>query len=259
MIFSALRIGLQARTDVNTRTHRGRDRCGSPTRTVTRRCLDRGRCARRDRARTSRACRPRSARSRRSGSSPRSGSGVTDFGITMFPSWMCQRSTTCAGLRPWADGDALDRRVVEELRLSERAPGLGRDPVLLVEPAQLELLEMRVQLDLVDRRHDTGGVDDRARDARPGSSRRRSTGRAPPAGDRPAPPRSPRIGPYAGPASGSGTGRCSRHRASRGSARTRAPPCGGRDRRLRSFVVMNSSRRSSSLVSTASRTPASLP
>src|SRR3954453_20254056 len=23
--------------------------------------------------------------------------GVTDFGMTMLPSWMCQRSTTCAG------------------------------------------------------------------------------------------------------------------------------------------------------------------
>jgi hypothetical protein len=32
--------------------------------------------------------------------------------------------------------------------------------VLIVEAAQLELLETGVKLDLVDRRHDAGGVDD---------------------------------------------------------------------------------------------------
>ena len=88
-------------------------------------------------------------------------SGVTDFGITTLPSWMCQRRITCAGVRSWPERDPRDRLVVEQLTLTERAPGLGEDAVLGVLAPQLRLLEAGVQLDLVDRRRHAGGVDDR--------------------------------------------------------------------------------------------------
>src|SRR5207248_8649415 len=43
---------------------------------------------------------------------------------------------------------------------AERAPRFGEYSALGVESAELALLETRVQRDLVDRRHDAGGVDD---------------------------------------------------------------------------------------------------
>ena len=86
-------------------------------------------------------------------------SGVTDFGKTTLPSWMCQRSTTCpASCR--GPGDLGDRRVVEHRALGQRAPGLGHDAEVRVLAAQPLLLEARVQLDLVDRRRDARLVDD---------------------------------------------------------------------------------------------------
>ena len=45
-------------------------------------------------------------------------------------SWRCQRSTTCAGVRPCAGGDRRDRVVVEDPPAAERTPGLGQDSVL---------------------------------------------------------------------------------------------------------------------------------
>ena len=37
--------------------------------------------------------------------------GVVDFGITTLPSWRCQRSTTCAGVRPCRSRELGDRRI----------------------------------------------------------------------------------------------------------------------------------------------------
>ena len=86
--------------------------------------------------------------------------GVTDFGITTLPSCRCQRSTTWAADLPWRAAISADHGVGEQLAaLAERRPGLGEDAVLRVELAQFGLLQVRVQLDLVDRGHDTGLVD----------------------------------------------------------------------------------------------------
>ena len=57
--------------------------------------------------------------------------GVTDFGKTMLPRWMCQRSTTCAGVGRAARRSSSMHRVVERLALRDRGPRLGRDAVLL--------------------------------------------------------------------------------------------------------------------------------
>src|SRR5690625_4508483 len=59
-------------------------------------------------------------------------------------------------------GDAGDHGVVEEvgLALAERSPGLREDAVPGVRLAQLSLLEVGVQLDLVDDGHLAGGRDD---------------------------------------------------------------------------------------------------
>ena len=46
--------------------------------------------------------------------------GDTDFGNTMSPRWMCQRSTACAGDFPMCRSDIRDRRVVEDLTLGDR-------------------------------------------------------------------------------------------------------------------------------------------
>ena len=64
-------------------------------------------------------------------------SGVTDLGMIALPSWRCQRRITCAGVRPWALGELADRLVFEQVALGERAPGLGDDPMLCMELAQL--------------------------------------------------------------------------------------------------------------------------
>ena len=96
------------------------------------------------------------ARSRTARSSPRIRAGVVDFGKTMLPRWMCQRSTTWAGDVPTPLGDLGDHRVVEHVALRDRRPRLGRDAVRLAVRAHLVVGEVRVQLDLVDRRHDVG-------------------------------------------------------------------------------------------------------
>src|SRR6185437_3625861 len=57
----------------------------------------------------------------------------------------------CRGLS-MGSGDTGDRVVVQHGTLCERAPGLGCDSVLLVPGAQLALLHLRMELDLVDRR-----------------------------------------------------------------------------------------------------------
>ncbi len=77
--------------------------------------------------------------------------GVTDFGITTLPSWMCQRMIVCAGRPGVCLGDLDDHRVFQLQALSERAPRLGDDAELVVLVAQSGLLEVGVQLDLVDR------------------------------------------------------------------------------------------------------------
>ena len=69
-------------------------------------------------------------------------SGVTDFGITTLPSCRCQRITTWRGRARVALGDARDRRIVQHQPLRQRAPGLGRDPQLLVLVAQADLLQV---------------------------------------------------------------------------------------------------------------------
>src|SRR6185503_13308728 len=52
--------------------------------------------------------------------------------------------------------DVSDRVIFEHGTLCERAPGLGCDSVLLVPGAQLALLHIRMELDLVDRRTHLG-------------------------------------------------------------------------------------------------------
>jgi hypothetical protein len=79
-------------------------------------------------------------------------SGVTDLGKMMSPRWMCQRSTTWAGGFAGPAGDRLDRRVAEHLAARQRRPGLDRNLMLGAEPAYLVLGQVRVDLDLVDRR-----------------------------------------------------------------------------------------------------------
>jgi hypothetical protein len=51
-------------------------------------------------------------------------------------------------------GNFVDRRVVQDVALSQRRPGFDRDLVLGAEPAQLVLGQVGVDLDLVDRRRD---------------------------------------------------------------------------------------------------------
>ena len=80
--------------------------------------------------------------------------GVADFGITTLPSCRCQRSTTWAGVRPCRPAIAATTGSSSRLPWPERAPRLGDDAVRGVEGAQCRLLELRVQLDLVDRRDD---------------------------------------------------------------------------------------------------------
>ena len=87
-------------------------------------------------------------------------SGETERGMTTLPSCMLQRISTCAGVLPCA-GDRGDRRVVQQPADAQRAVGLGDDAVLGVRRAQLGLIEQRMQLDLVDRGHEEGQVDDR--------------------------------------------------------------------------------------------------
>ncbi|CUJ10681.1 Uncharacterised protein [Achromobacter xylosoxidans] len=52
-----------------------------------------------------------------------------------------------------------DGLVLGDLALRQRTPRLGGDAVLIVKSAQFALREARMQLDLVDRRRDAGGVD----------------------------------------------------------------------------------------------------
>ena len=72
--------------------------------------------------------------------------------MTTLPSCRCQRRITWAGVVPWWPAIVSIVSVVEQGALGERAPGLGGDAVLGVPGAQLGLLEVRVQLDLVDGR-----------------------------------------------------------------------------------------------------------
>ena len=80
-------------------------------------------------------------------------SRCTDFGNTMSPRWMCQRSTTWAGVLPCAPAMRVMIPVVEHFALRDRRPGLGRDLVLAVVGAHLLVGEVRVYLDLVDCGH----------------------------------------------------------------------------------------------------------
>ena len=67
---------------------------------LSRRCPGRGRAGCRCPDRPVPPGRSRSARSRSTSTFSRMREGVTDFGMTTLPSWRCQRSTTCAGVRP---------------------------------------------------------------------------------------------------------------------------------------------------------------
>ena len=81
--------------------------------------------------------------------------GVVDFGKMMSPRWMCQRSTTWAGVLPtwWAMSMRSGR---QHLALGDRGPGLGRDVVFGAVGADLLVGEVGVDLDLVHRRADLG-------------------------------------------------------------------------------------------------------
>ena len=81
-------------------------------------------------------------------------SGVTDLGNTMSPRWMCQRSTTWAGVLPARSAIAPIAGSSRTLPRAERRPGLDRDLVLGAEAAHVVLGQVRVHLDLVDRRDD---------------------------------------------------------------------------------------------------------
>ena len=86
--------------------------------------------------------------------------GVTDLGMTTLPSWTCQRRTTWAGVRESRCAIPVIDGVLEQLAAGgQRAPGLGDDAVLGVEGAQLALLQVRVQLDLVEGRQLAGLVE----------------------------------------------------------------------------------------------------
>ncbi len=101
-------------------------------------------------------------------------SRFTDFGNTMSPRWMCQRSVTWAGVLPRRFGDRHDHRVAEHLALRDGRPCLGRYSVVEVERAHIILRQVGMRLDLVDGR-DVVGVD-RGGDGcgRAGNWRRRS-------------------------------------------------------------------------------------
>ena len=101
--------------------------------------------------------------------------GVTDFGKMMLPSWMCQRSTTCAADLPCAcamsaNSGASSRPLPWPIGLHASV----RDAVALVVRAQARLLHVRVQLDLVDRGDRLGLLERGGRGGAAGSSRRRS-------------------------------------------------------------------------------------
>ena len=80
--------------------------------------------------------------------------GVTDFGMTTFPSSMCQRKTICAGVLPYLRESAVTARVGEDAPLGQRTPRLRHDAVRLVVRTHLLLLEGRVQLHLIDSGHE---------------------------------------------------------------------------------------------------------
>ena len=74
------------------------------------------------------------------------------------------------GVLPCSLGDPADDRVLQgagvlavavEGDAADRRPGLGQDAVLGVEGLHLGLLEVGVHLDLVDRRHDVGCLEQR--------------------------------------------------------------------------------------------------
>jgi hypothetical protein len=51
-------------------------------------------------------------------------------------------------------GDRADRRIVQYLAAAQRRPGFDRDLVLGAEAVQLFLGQIRIDLDLIDRRDD---------------------------------------------------------------------------------------------------------
>ena len=88
--------------------------------------------------------------------------GLVDFGITERPCCTPHRSITCAGDLPCAFAIVADHRILQgagvlavavERDPADRRPGLGQDAVLGTQGLHLPLLEVRVQLDLVHRRH----------------------------------------------------------------------------------------------------------
>ena len=72
----------------------------------------------------------------------------------MFPRWMCQRRTIWAGDLPSLSASSAERRLVEHLALRDRRPGLRRDPVRSSVGVDVGVVEVRMELDLVHRRHD---------------------------------------------------------------------------------------------------------
>ena len=145
----------------------------------SRTCPGSGRRARprRGRARRSSRRRPARARSRRVAMFSRIRSGVTDFGKTMLPCWMCQRRTTCATDLAVALGDLEQRRIIQHLALRDRRPRLRRDPVLVAVCDDLAVLEVRDGARSGSPPARCPTRPPAAPGAQPGSSRRRSTAR----------------------------------------------------------------------------------
>ena len=93
--------------------------------------------------------------------------GRIDLGIGETPCWTCQRRTICAGVLPYfpprsrsSSARSSGRRApahacrAAAARAADRRPGLGDDAVRGMRRPHRQLRVVRVELDLVDGRHD---------------------------------------------------------------------------------------------------------
>ena len=85
-------------------------------------------------------------------------SGVTDFGMTILPSWICHLISTCAGVFPCRSATEATVGLSSSAPWPSGAHASVATPSVSVHFAQFLLLEHRMQLDLVHGRHDSGGV-----------------------------------------------------------------------------------------------------
>ena len=76
-------------------------------------------------------------------------SGVVDFGMTTTSCWTCQRSTTCAGVTPWASRRGGVSADGAQVRALERAVPLDDDAALAVGGQQVRVVVARAVRDLV--------------------------------------------------------------------------------------------------------------